>query len=183
MKKNILVGFMAVIGFSSINPIFAQDVPEEIQRKSGVSETTNLDLYALDSIVNLCNDLKRKKCYAILLIPVILNGSDDPLAVGKRSMSGNRIANIVEIDIPNFYNALKVSPKHVVDAEPGDQYELVFLMKGHGTTDEYRIQVRISGDTIILQMKSIQGNKLFVDPGLGFLQWLNEQSVGFTTKY
>lgn len=159
--------------------IMSQDAIDESRNNENMVAMKNLDEYAKESTRNLCEDLKAKKCYLILMIPVILGGIDDPLSDGRPLLAGDKIARIVEQDIPAFYTALQESPRYLVDVKPGDQYELIFLMKEHPTNDDYRIRVRICDGRIVIRIKSKDGNGLFVQAGVGFSEWISQRSVTF----
>jgi hypothetical protein len=168
-----------VVGFILGVNVLAQDAVEERHNAGNVGAMKDLNQYAMDSVRYFCEDLAAKKCYAVLVVPAISGGADDPFSDGKKYLAGNKIARVLQQDIPAFYKALQDDPKHLVDVKPGDQYELVFLMKEHPTSDDYRISMRIYDGRLILRIRSKGGNGLFVEAGPAFLKLMDGQFVTF----
>ena len=173
-----------MLGFCLCVDVFAQIPAQEVgEGRHNIKKPVvirDLDQYAKDSINNFCKDLAAKKCYAVIVVPAILGSSDDPLSDGKKYLTGNKIARVSERGISTFYKVLQDGPKHLTDVKPGDQYELVFLMMEHPTSDDYRIQMRIYDGRLIVRIKSQGGNGLFVETGPAFAKWMDEQFVTIT---
>ena len=181
MKKiSSVVAF--VLSVNVLAQVKAQEATEERHDAGNVGAMNDLDQYARASVRNFCEDLAVRKCYAILVVPSISGGADDPLSDGKKHLAGNKIARVSEEDISTFYKTLQDGPKHLSDVKPGDQYELVFLMKEHATTDDYRIRMRIYDGRLIVRIKSRGGNGLFVETGPAFLKWMDGQFVTFAAS-
>lgn len=159
--------------------VLAQNVIEGPHNNESVVAMKDLDQYAKDSVINLCQDLVAKKCYAVLVVPKVLGDVDDPFSDGRKRAAGSKIAWILEQNIPDFLKFLQDSPKHLVDVKSGEQYELVFLMREHPTSSDYRISMRIYDGRLIVRIRSKDGNELFVDTSPAFRKWMEEQFVTF----
>jgi hypothetical protein len=104
----------------------------------------------------LVKDLIKKECYAIFMVPFLLNTIEDPVHdENPPYLSSKKLAVINGKDTKIFLKLL--SECHLVTKElmPGDEYKMIILMNKQPTSDKSQTIIRILEDRIILKFDSL----------------------------